>query len=113
MKWFHGTQIESCQSILKHGFVTHDGSYGKGVYATSSREGACIFGSSILQLVISDEYVTYFNFEEMKEEQIDDDFWINEVNQMGIQAIAMKYISGEIELIIYDPSIIQEVSIIN
>lgn len=102
-KWYHGTTESNLQSILEKGFWPSEGLYGTGVYFSSSREGASIFGDAILTTCVDLRKAVVIDI---------DDWAINEENMPSFLkeedhvAVIIQYDSGEVELCVYDPSLI-------
>ncbi|WNC17931.1 hypothetical protein [Brevibacillus brevis] len=90
--WYHGTTPKRCEQILSSFFKPQIGTYGKGVYFSSSKEGARVFGDCILAAIIDDKDIDYSG-----------------KRQKGTKAIAVTYPSGETELCVYDTKIIREI----
>ncbi|QNR65099.1 hypothetical protein IAQ67_14315 [Paenibacillus peoriae] len=106
MFWYHGTN--NSRSILESDFDPSNGVWGKGVYLTSSKDAAYIFGTEILKVRIDETQVTHLNFEELNVDSSELD-WKETVSDKNYKAIAVAYITGEIELCIFDTEIIVEI----
>ncbi|WP_103108523.1 hypothetical protein [Brevibacillus reuszeri] len=109
MQWYHGTTLEKLGSILEIGFVPEKGVFGKGVYFSSSKEGARIFGTHIIRIAVDDAHILHLTYEDLKEDPIENEAWFKRIKRQDCPAIAMNYTSGECELVIYDMAVIREI----
>ncbi|WP_240416510.1 hypothetical protein [Paenibacillus periandrae] len=107
MLGYHGTNERQMKKIINSNFKPKKGLWGKGVYLTSSKEGAKIFGNAILKVLIDDSMVTHIDFENFR--YLDERSWSKEVANKGYKAIAVSYKSGETEICIFDTEIIKEI----
>ncbi|KJD43301.1 hypothetical protein [Paenibacillus terrae] len=109
MFWYHGTNQQRKNSILESDFELSNGLWGNGVYLTSSKDGAYIFGTEILKVRIDESQVTHINFEEFIVDYPSEHNWKKAISDKNYKAIAVAYITGETELCIFDTDIIEEI----
>ncbi|WP_145949546.1 hypothetical protein [Paenibacillus sp. Y412MC10] len=109
MLWNHGTTERRKQNIIRRAFRSQSGLWGKGIYLTSSREAAYLFGQSLLMVKVDDSAVSHIYFEEFKKEFPDERSWAKAVSDKGYKALRISYASGENELCVYDPDIIEAI----
>ncbi|MGG4499081.1 hypothetical protein [Brevibacillus reuszeri] len=110
MQWYHGTSHEKWKSILEIGFIPEEGLFGKGVYFSSSKDGAGIFGTHIIRIKVDDTKIDYLRYEDFREEFDENETSLQCIYGVECPALAIKYVSGECELVIYDTSVITEIT---
>ncbi|RRJ54700.1 hypothetical protein EHV15_34445 [Paenibacillus oralis] len=109
-KWYHGTSERNMKLILQSWFRPKKGVWGKGVYFSSSKDGASIFGSCILATQIVDERIIPVDYEEWVSRHPDRSTWPKEIQKLGGKGISVHYHhSNETELCVFDPSIINQI----
>ncbi|MGG0940462.1 hypothetical protein ABHN11_31130 [Brevibacillus centrosporus] len=108
-RWYHGTSEESFNQILKYSFRPSKGLLGDGVYLSSSREVAQLFGDHLLRVFVDEVRIMYMDFQECDDGPLDNQIWLDDVMRQGYDAVAVKYASGETELVIYNTDIIQQI----
>lgn len=109
-RWYHGTSETNMISILETWFIPKRGIWGKGVYFTSSREGATIFGPCTLVTQIPEEEITKIIYDEWIQRYPNQVTWTKEINKLKSKAISVHYRhSNEIELCVFDTEIIKQI----
>lgn len=111
--WFHGTSEENAREILKKGFNSDKGTWGEGIYFSSTLEGARTFGDTLLKVLIEENEILRIDYKDI-EERFPNEEQYSEVRDwaykcMGFLAIAICYTNGETELCVYDSSLIKEI----
>lgn len=107
--WYHGTNSSGLDGILVKGFIPNQGLFGTGVYFSSSLEGARIFGDRILSVQIARDQIHYEPFSNWMKQYPDENSW-GRAAALGYPAVAFFYESGEVELVVYVASLIQNVT---
>ncbi|MGV2886026.1 hypothetical protein [Paenibacillus taichungensis] len=109
-RWYHGTSERKKKLILQSWFKPKKGIWGKGVYFSSSKEGASIFGPCILATQIADADIVPINYDEWVSKHPDQATWPKEVQNLEGKAISVHYHdSNETELCVLDPEIIKQI----
>lgn len=103
MYWYHGTTMARKELILEGDFQPQEGTYGVGVYLSSSKDGANCFGDHILKVKVKEDNLRYVDSRDVGEE-----FYVEGAGAKD-PAIVVCYPTGEKELCIYDLSIIEEI----
>ncbi|TVX85557.1 hypothetical protein [Paenibacillus agilis] len=111
MNWYHGTSKTNKEMILKTRFHTSLGIWGDGVYFSSSRDGASLFGGSIIQAHIPAAEMKHIDFKCWEVEHPNEETWPEMVKEFNCKAIAIHYPSGEIELCVFDPDVIRQINL--
>lgn len=57
---------------------------------------------------MDEERIIFMDFQELDDGPLDNQIWLNDVMRQGYEAVAMKYASGETELVVYNTDIIQQ-----
>ena len=114
MVYYHGTKKVNKEKIEKEGFLASYGRFGDGVYFSSSLDEAKVFGSEICRVSVPEDKVMKIYYPDLiniypdlsieEEEGVPD--LRNYVLSKGYLAVAIRYISGETELCVYVPNII-------
>ncbi|MBP1309201.1 hypothetical protein JOD82_002221 [Paenibacillus sp. 1182] len=109
MFWYHGTTQRRQKSILNSDFQLGKGLWGTGLYLTSSKEAAHIFGDAILKVSVDESKVSTIDFEDFIEKYPLEETWSKVIAAMNFKALVISYITGEKELCIFDTEIIKEI----
>ncbi|WP_088834389.1 hypothetical protein [Paenibacillus tyrfis] len=109
MIWYHGTSKEKKAEILATWFDTYSGTWGNGAYFSSSRDAASLFGDSFLKVDIPESEVRNINFAEWQAENPIENKWPELMKNLNVNAVAIHYDSGEVELCVFNPDIIRQI----
>ncbi|MFC5402316.1 DNA cytosine methyltransferase [Cohnella soli] len=107
MIWFHGTSQSNRNAIWDSWFVPNEGTWGKGVYFSSSLEGSSFFGDCVLRVEVPDVHILNIDFEDWQTKYPEEDSWADTLLRFAPQAAAIHYPYGEVELCVFQPEIIR------
>jgi len=62
-----------------------------------------------LQAIIPDEYLHYIDYEEWVAKYPYEESWSEEIKKLNAKAIVIRYKSGEKELCVFDPDVIEQI----
>lgn len=109
-RWYHGTSMNSRRSILASWFRPAKGIWGRGIYLSSSKQGASLFGSAILSVQVEDEGIGSIAYEAWVQRHPSPAKWPDEVKKLNLKAIQVCYhLDHEKELCVFDPNIIKQI----
>jgi len=108
--WYHGTSEENMSLIVQSWFIPQEGIWGNGVYFSSTREGASLFGPCIIATRIAEEGIVPIQYEEWVSRHPDQATWPKEIQKYEGKGISVQYHhSSETELCVFDPNIISQI----
>lgn len=106
--WFHGTSLENARAITARGFTPSAGLFGQAVYLTSSVRAAMLFGKCVLVVTVDDAKIHHVFFEDWTVQYTPNESLWEVMATLGYDAVAIHYVGGETELIIYNTHLIRE-----
>ena len=104
--WFHGTNKSGLIGILEFGFKPNRGLFGEGIYFTSTKDGARIFGDQIVKVEIDHSRIHSIDFSDFFKRYPNENDW-GRAAELGYPAVAFFYGNGEVELVVYQADLIQ------
>lgn len=115
MVYYHGTNKANREKILKEGFILAYGRFGEGAYFTSNLDEAKGFGSEICKVSVPEDKVLKIYYPDLinnyPDLSIEEEEGVTELRDFvlskGCLAVEIRYVSGDIELCVYDPNIIK------
>lgn len=115
MVYYHGTNKDNKKNILKNGFIPSYGRFGVGVYFSSNLEEAKNFGSEVCKAIIPKESIKEIYYPTLisiyPDLAIDEEEGVPALREyilsLGYLAVAIEYVTGEVELSVYDTNIIE------
>lgn len=98
------------KKIMQTWFSPKMGIWGKGVYFSSSKTGASIFGPFVLTAEIADEGIVSINYDKWVKRHPDQKTWTKEIKKLKCKALLVHYRhSNEKELCVFDLELIIQI----
>lgn len=117
--FYHGTTKAKAEEIIRRGFLLNYGRFGNAIYLAPTKEEAQRFGVAVLAVTLNVQVLYEEKYETLALRypgtSVEEEEGITELasymsGSLGHPAVHILYHSGESELCVYEPNIIESIS---